>query len=320
MITDHKGIWMAEIHSQNNDSTDPLLNEPGYGYVNGDYVPLHEAAIPLLDWGFNKSDVVYDGIPFDEGLIFRLEDHLARFEESMDKWRLPYPCDRETLADICHQLVARSGLRSGIIYICTTRGVPPSAEVRDPAMFSSRLYGWSQRLPQLGVSENGGLSMIISSVPRIPQSSVDATAKNFHWGDLIQARLEAGDKGAQNAILLGHAGHVAEGVGFNVFMVKNGKIKTPAYDCLKGITRRTAIEIAASLNIACSEADIDADELLDADEIFISSSAGGMFPVTSINEKTVGTGKPGPITGSINATYWEWRRSPDYTSPVTYPS
>ncbi|MEO1081723.1 MAG: aminotransferase class IV [Pseudomonadota bacterium] len=309
---------MAETELKNNAPADSLPQEPGYGYINGRFVPLHEAAIPLLDWGFNKSDVVYDGIPFDQGLIFRLDDHLRRFEESMDKWRLPYPCDRDTIASVCHELVSRSGLRSGIIYICTTRGIPPSAEIRDPAQFTSRLYGWSQRLPQLGASMDGGLSMIISSIPRIPQSSVDATAKNFHWGDLIQARLEAGDKGAQNAILLGHAGHVAEGVGFNVFVVKNGAITTPAYDCLKGITRRTAMEIAESLGISCEEADISEQELLEADEIFISSSAGGMFPVTRLNDLPVGSGEPGSITSKINATYWEWRASPEYTTPVSY--
>jgi branched-chain amino acid aminotransferase len=287
---------MKETSHRDNGDPNAVAEEPGCGYVNGKFVPLHEAAIPLLDWGFNKSDSVYDGIPFHDGLIFRLDDHLARLEESMDKWRLPYPCDRAAMAEICLELVARAGLKSGIIYLCTTRGIPPSAEIRDPAKFTSRLYGWSQRLPQLGVSEDGGLSMIISTVPRIPQSSVDSTAKNFHWGDLIQARLEAGDRGAQNAILLGHSGNVAEGVGFNVFAVKDGTIKTPEHDCLKGITRRTAMEIAETLGIACYEADISPDELRSADEIFISSSAGGMFPVTVLDDQPVGNGTPGEIT------------------------
>lgn len=310
---------MADAVSDRDGVTDPAQNEPGYGYINGKFVPLRDAAIPLLDWGFNKSDVVYDGIPFDNGLIFRLEDHLSRFEESMNKWRLPPPCDRDKMTHVCHELVARSELRSGIIYICTTRGVPPSAEIRDPSQFVSRFYGWSQQLPQLGVAEDGGLSMIISNVPRIPQSSVDATAKNFHWGDLIQARLEAGDRGAQNAILLSHQGHVAEGVGFNVFIVKDGTIKTPRYDCLKGITRLTVMDIAKSLGIECIEADIYPCELQNAEEIFISSSAGGTFPVTSLNDQPIAGGKAGQLSKTINAVYWEWRRSPKYTSAVTYP-
>ncbi len=306
---------MTDMNARNDAEFAP---EPGTGYINGKFVPLSEAAIPLLDWGFNKSDVVYDGIPFHAGLIFRLEDHLERFEESMDKWRLPHPRDRETMADICHDLVARSGLRDGIIYLCATRGIPPSAEIRDPARFTSRLYGWSQRLPQLGVPEDGGLEMIVSKVPRIPQSSVDATAKNFHWGDLIQARLEANDRGAQNAILLGHSGFVAEGVGFNVFAVKDGIIRTPEHDCLKGITRRTVMEIAESLGYACQEDNITAEELLAADELFISSSAGGTFPITSLDGQTIGTGKPGTVTTQLHETYWAWRNSAEFTTQVHY--
>jgi branched-chain amino acid aminotransferase len=160
--------------------------------------------------------------------------------------------------------------------------------------------------------------MIISSVPRIPESSVDATAKNFHWGDLIQARLEAGDRGAQNAILLGHSGYVAEGVGFNVFMVKNNEIKTPEHDCLKGITRLSVIEIARELGISCVETNITADELLSADEVFISSSAGGVFPVTTLDNKLISEGKVGAITAKINETYWAWRASPSHTTEVSY--
>ena len=293
--------------------------EPGIGYVNGHFVPLMEAAIPLLDWGFNKSDVVYDGIPFHEGRIFRLDDHLQRFEESMSKWRLPHPRTRQAMAEICQELVARSGMRDGIIYLCTTRGIPPSAEVRDTAQFTSRLYGWSQSVPQLGVDDTGGLSMIISAVPRIPETSVDATAKNFHWGDLIQARLEAGDRGAQNAILLGHSGFVAEGVGFNVFIVSGGIIRTPEHDCLKGITRRTVMEIAAEMGLECRSDNVSPDELMSADEIFITSSAGGIFPVTQIEDQSVGgTGTAGRVTTAIRDRYWEWRVMPEHSTAVDY--
>ena len=290
--------------------------EQGCAYVNGAFVSLHEAAVPLLDWGFNKSDVVYDGIPFHQRKIFRLADHLKRFEESMEKWRLPPPCSREEMFNISIELVRRSHLNDGIIYLCTTRGVPPSAEIRDPAKFTSRLYGWAQAIPQIASPDHSGLTLIISSVPRIPESSVDATAKNFHWGDLIQARLEAGDRGAQNAILLGHDGYVAEGAGFNVFAVNDGIIKTPDHDCLKGITRRSVLEIAAHLGIDAREANITAKELVAADEVFISSSAGGIFAVSSIDDLTIGSGATGPITELIRNKYWEWRKSAEHTTEV----
>lgn len=291
--------------------------EPGYSYINGRFVPLAEAAIPLLDWGFNKSDVVYDGIPFTKGKIFRLEDHLNRFRSSMHKWRLPEAGSPHAIADVCHDLVVRSELEDGIIYICTTRGIPPSASVRDPSRFTSRFYAWSQQVPDIG-SSDAGLRMIISSIPRIPSSSVDATAKNFHWGDLIQARLEAADRGVQNAILLGQDGMVAEGVGFNVFAVIGGDLLTPERDCLHGITRRTVLEIAAELGVDAYSTDISAHDLLHAEEIFISSSAGGLFAVVELDGAKISQGRTGPLCDRIHNIYWQWRVSPEKTVPVDY--
>ncbi|TFG42149.1 MAG: branched-chain amino acid transferase [Chromatiales bacterium] len=300
--------------------TDDSEAERGFGYVNGRFVPLHEACIPLLDWGFNKSDVVYDGIPFASGRIFRLQDHLDRFAESMRKWRLPPPCESQHLVRVCHDLIVRSGLRNGIVYLCTTRGLPPSPKIRDPAKFQSRLYGWSQELPQLGTPDQleSGLSMIISHVPRIPAASVDATAKNFHWGDLIQARLEASDRGAQNAILLTNDGFVAEGVGFNLFAVIDGQLKTPDRDCLHGITRRTVLEIASDLKIDAAVADFPAAALANSQEVFITSSAGGIFAVTTLEGRSVGNGKFGRLTRRIADEYWIRRVSERWSTPVDY--
>ncbi len=276
--------------------------------------------MPLLDWGFNKSDAVYDGIPFADGLIFRLGDHLTRFAESMRKWRLTEPLSRSEIADICHDLAARSELREGILYVCATRGVPPSAEIRDPTMFRSRFYGWSQELPRLGTPEQleRGLSLVISKVPRIPASSVESTAKNFHWGDLIQARIEAADRGAQNALLLTRDGCLAEGVGFNVFVVVGGCLRTPARDCLHGMTRRTVLEIAESLGVKTSTGDIPPHQIADSSEIFVTSSAGGIFAVATLDGSRIGKGTMGPMTREIRREYWRRRVSPQWTEKIDY--
>ena len=283
---------------------------------------LEDACIPLLDWGFNKSDVVYDGIPFAQGRIFRLNDHLDRYWASMAAWRLLPPLPRKTVREICHDLVAISGLRDGILYICTTRGMPPSSEIRNPAQFDSRFYAWSQRVPQIATPEqvSEGLSLIVSGVPRIPQESVKSTAKNFHWGDLIQARLEAADRGADNALLPDLEGNIAEGVGFNVFAVFGGTVQTPKSHCLHGITRKTVLEIATDLGLDAAEADIPATDLGRAAEVFITSSAGGIFPVTRIDGRPVGAGAPGATTARIREEYWRRRVSPEWSEQVDYES
>ena len=283
---------------------------------------LQDACIPLLDWGFNKSDVVYDGIPFAQGRIFRLNDHLDRYWASMAAWRLSPPVPRKTVREICHDLVAISGLRDGILYICTTRGTPPSSEIRNPAQFDSRFYAWSQRVPQIATLEqvSEGLSLIVSGIPRIPQESVKSTAKNFHWGDLIQARLEAADRGADNALLPDLDGNIAEGVGFNVFAVFDRTVQTPKSHCLHGITRKTVLEIAADLGLDAAEADIPATDLGRAAEVFITSSAGGVFPVTRIDGRPVGAGAPGATTARIREEYWRRRVSPEWSEQVDYES
>lgn len=293
---------------------------PGIAYINERFVELADACVPILDWGFNKSDVVYDGVPFADGRIFRLDDHLQRFSDSMRKWRLPEPALKNSLRDICHDLVARAQMRDGILYFCTTRGVPPSAEIRDPTKFRSRFYGWSQEIPQLGTPEqlDQGLSLIVSKVPRISQASVDATAKNFHWGDLIQARMEAADRGAHNALLLGQDGNLAEGVGFNVFALIDGQLQTPGKDCLHGITRRTVLEIAESEGLDTVVADISESQLQNASEIFITSSAGGIFAVTKLDDRQIGAGHIGSTTTSIRAEYWRRRVSPQWSTEVNY--
>lgn len=298
----------------------PITTTAGCGFVNGRFMPIAEASIPLLDWGFNKSDVVYDGIPFSAGRLFRLGDYLDRFADSMRKWRLEAPYSAEAIVAICHDLVAISGLKDGILYICTTRGVPPSAEVRDPTRFQNRMYGWSQEVPKLGTDDQleSGLRMIVSDVPRIPQASVDATAKNFHWGDLIQARLQAADRGAQNALLLSLDGCLAEGVGFNVFIFKAGEIATPARDCLEGMTRRAVLEIAADIGTPANIRDVRRQELDEAEEVFVSSSAGGVFAVTEIDGKPVGSGRYGQLTRRIHDEYWVRRHSDQWTTVVDY--
>lgn len=292
----------------------------GCGFVHGRFVPLAEAAIPLLDWGFNKSDAVYDGIPFAAGRLFRLEDYLDRFADSMRKWRLEAPYSRDGIRNICHDLAALSGLQNGILYVCTTRGVPPSAEVRDPTRFTNRMYGWSQEVPKLGTEDQleSGLNLITADVPRIPADSVDSTAKNFHWGDLIQARLQAADQGAQNALLLAHDGTLAEGVGFNVFVYRNGELLTPAKDCLEGMTRRTVLEIAKDFGVPAIVGDVQIADVRAADEVLISSSAGGVFAVARLDGRDVGDGSYGPLTRRIHTEYWRRRVADEWSTPVDY--
>ena len=201
-----------------------VAGEAGVAYVDGRYLPIGEAAIPITDWGFIRGDAVYDAIPFTKGFLFRLSDHVERFGLSMRKWRLHISLGPDRITAVVHEVVRRSGLRDGLVLIMATRGVPPSLGIRDPARFENRFYAFSQVLPPIAAPERlrDGMSVIVSRVRRIPETSVDSTAKNFQWGDFTQARLEANDRGADNALLLDHEGNLTEGPGFNAFIVSGG--------------------------------------------------------------------------------------------------
>ena len=297
-----------------------VAGEAGVAYVDGRYLPIGEAAIPITDWGFIRGDAVYDAIPFTKGFLFRLSDHVERFGLSMRKWRLRISLGPDRITAVVHEVVRRSGLRDGLVLIMATRGVPPSLGIRDPARFENRFYAFSQVLPPIAAPERlrDGMSVIVSRVRRIPETSVDSTAKNFQWGDFTQARLEANDRGADNALLLDHEGNLTEGPGFNAFIVSGGALKTPAHHRLEGITRRTVMEIAERAGWPVSETDIPVAEMMGADEVFLCTSAGGIFPVTEIDGQPVADGICGEITGAVLDRYWRLRVDPEWAKAVDY--
>jgi branched-chain amino acid aminotransferase len=158
----------------------------------------------------------------------------------------------------------------------------------------------------------------ISDVERISPRSVDPTAKNYHWNDMTMGLLGALDAGAETVVLTDGAGNVVEGPGFNVFSVKNGVITTPDRGVLEGITRRTVIEMAQSRGIAVQLQALGADALRASDEVFLTTSGGGVLPVTKVDNQAIGSGSPGPVTQSLTALYWDWHRDPRYKTAVDY--
>ena len=158
----------------------------------------------------------------------------------------------------------------------------------------------------------------MSSVQRIPAGSVDPTAKNYHWNDLTMGLLGALDAGADTVVLSDAEGNVVEGPGFNIFCVRNGALVTPKEGVLEGISRRTVIEIARALGVAVELRALPADELRGADEAFLTSSGGGVLPVTRVDDHVLGTGRPGPLTQRLHAVYWDLHRDPTYCQPIDF--
>jgi branched-chain amino acid aminotransferase len=147
---------------------------------------------------------------------------------------------------------------------------------------------------------------------------VDPTAKNYHWNDLTMGLFGALDAGADSVLLIDALGNVVEGPGFNVFCVSHGVLVTPIEGMLEGITRRTVIEMAQTLGVEVQTRALPAKELRGTDEVFISTSGGGVLPVTMIDGLTVGDGKPGVVTGRLVQTYWNWHADPEFSLAIDY--
>ena len=290
---------------------------PGTAYMDGRFCPLSEAKISILDWGFLRSDATYDVVHVWRRRFFRLEAHLDRFLSSVDKLRLRLPFGREGLRDILIECARRSGLDDAYVEMVCTRGRSPTFS-RDPRDAVNRFiafaipFGWVADEDQ----RRRGLNLAIGTVTRIPPQSVDPTIKNYHSLDLVSGMFEAYERGADNVVLVNTRGDIAEGPGFNVFAVKDGALTTPEGGVLQGITRQTALELAAELALPAAEAPLSADALRGADEVFITSTAGGIMAVTRIDGAAIGDGRPGPVTGRLTELYWEKHSDPAWTTPV----
>ena len=290
----------------------------GCVYIEGHYVAPEDAKISIFDPGFTRGDAVYDTVSVWKGLFFRLDDHLARFFGSCKKARLTCPYSSVEVARILAECVSRAGLEDAYVQAIVTRGNFQSPERRDPRLCVNRFIGLA--VPYIWIvspeRQAEGIDLAISANRRTPAEAIDPTIKNFNWMDLQRGLFEGLDRGADTAVLCTPTGFLAEGPGFNLFLVRQGELITPRSNVLEGITRQTVFELAADLGIPTREADIQAEELRRADEAFICSTAGGVMPVASVDGEPLGDGRPGPLTSKARALYWQRREAGWLGTPV----
>lgn len=287
----------------------------GTAFVQQCYLPVEEAGIPIQDWGFLHSDATYDVVHLWKGRFFRLEDHLTRFEESMAGLRLSCPYDRDGIREILKECVRRSGLQDAYVEMICTRGFPAPGS-RDPRTCQNQFYAFVVPFIWLADEEQRarGLHLAVSSVERINPKSVNPVIKNYHWLDFVRGLFDAYEREAETTVLVDGEGNVVEGPGFNIFAIHGNRLTTPASGMLEGITRRTTLELAENQGLEISKRPLPASELRSADEVFISSTAGGIMPVSQIDGQPVGRGIPGLATERLTSAYWALHEDPNYSS------
>jgi branched-chain amino acid aminotransferase len=295
----------------------------GAAWMGGRIIPVAEAAIPVTDWGLTHSDIAYDVVPVWNGAFFRLDDYLDRFFASVAAQRMRIGMDRAAVHQALGDMVAASGLRDAYVAMVAARGRNPVAGSRDPRDCENHFYAWC--VPYVHIvkpeaAERGTSVWVAKSVRRIPKDSVNPKVKNYHWGDFTSGLFEAKDQGFETVMLLDHAGNVTEGPGFNVFAVRGGRVVTSDHGVLHGITRQTVIDMAQAEGLTVETRALPLDELLEADEVFLSSSGGGVIPVARVDDRSFSNGAAGPVATRLRQRYFDWIEQDRFRTPVRYVS
>ena len=286
----------------------------GAAWMNGKFIQLSEARIPVLDWGFLRSDATYDVVHVWKGRFFRLDKHIDRFFQSTEKLRMPCTVSRIDLKKILAGCVERSGLDNAYVEMIQTRGMSPNFE-RDPRKSEPRFiafavpFGWILKPEEFGK----GLDVLVSNRRRISPNSVDSSIKNYHWLDLVSGMFEAYDNGHDTVILTDEENNITEGPGFNIFCVDETGLNSPNKGVLEGITRQTVLDLAKELNVPFQLRPISLETLKSSNEVFATSTAGGIMPITKINGLPIGRGTPGEITRKLHKPYWDKHSDPEWS-------
>ena len=276
-------------------------------YVNREYVPESEAKLSVFDHGVLYGDGVYDTFCAWNGYIFKLDEHIERLWRSIHAFKIDMPLSKEELKKIVIKVVETNGDKNQYVKCLVTRGVGPRpllapVDCKTGVVVFSREYLW-QIEPEK--AEEGARAKI-TNIRRIPAQCLDSKAKNLNYANFVLAKMEALNAGADEAIMLDIHGFVNEAPGFNIFIVIEGKLYTPTTEnILLGITRETVFEIAEQEGIKVIEERLIPYDLYTADEVFLSSTAGGIIPITEVDGRIISSGRRGPITKRVSDLYLE---------------
>jgi len=279
-------------------------------WMNGSFVPWEDAKVHVLTHGLHYGTGVFDSMRcYDSELgpaIFRNAEHIERLRRSAELYYMPLPYSEEELRAATLELVGRNGLRSCYIRPIVFRGYgqmglnPLDAEVQ----VTIACWEWGAYLGEEG--KRKGVRAKVSSWRRIsPDSLIPHAKASGQYLNSVLAKIESSKAGYEEAILLDDHGHVCEGTGENVYIVRDGEIATPGQhnSILDGITRRSLIQIARDLGYTVVERNVARAELYLADEVFMSGTAAELVPVREVDDHQIGSGRPGEITRVLQSAF-----------------
>jgi branched-chain amino acid aminotransferase len=280
-------------------------------WLDGKWYDRETAAVSVYDHGLLYGDGVFEGIRIYGGRIFRLAEHLERLYDSAHAIWLTIPISKEEMAAVTEEGVRRSGIKEGYIRHIVTRGVgdlgldPRKCGKPSIIIITDTIRLWPEE-----VYENG-LKVVTAGTPIPQRESLSPRVKSLNYLAHILAKVEGIQAGADEVLMLDSSGTVAEGSGQNIFIVKHRRIVTPTAfaGILKGVTRDVVMELARDAGYEMTESLINRYDIYTADEAFFTGTASEIVGIRSLDGRTIGSGKPGPVTRDLRARFQALVRS-----------
>jgi branched-chain amino acid aminotransferase len=281
-------------------------------YIDGAYYPKLQAKISVFDHGLLYGDGVFEGIREYNGIVFKLKEHIDRLYRSAHVITLKIPLTKEEMTQAVVETLRKNKLKDSYIRLVVTRGVGDlGLDPRKCPKPSVIIITDTISLHASGAKENG-ITTMLSWVRRNPVDATSHEIKSLNYLNSVLAKIEANASGVDEAICLESNGYVAEGVGENVFIVKNGELLTPptSTGALAGITAEVVEKLAVKLGLKLTVTNLTPFMLFTAEEAFFTGTAMEMVPIREVNKRQIGTGKPGPVTKKLMAEFHKVIKDP----------
>jgi branched-chain amino acid aminotransferase len=270
-------------------------------YIGGKLFEKADAKISVFDHGLLYGDGVFEGIRAYSGRVFRLAAHIDRLYDSARSIHLTIPMSKASMAEAVVSTLQANSLVDAYIRLIVTRGAGSLGldprKTSDPQIIiitdSISLYP-----PEL---YQHGLKIVTAGTMRNHPSALNPRIKSLNYLNSILAKIEGTNAGCLEALMLNHKGEVSECTGDNIFVVRKGELHTPSIDAgiLEGITREAVIELARAQGYKVVERTMDRHDIYTADECFLTGTAAEVIPVVELDGRSIGDGKPGPITNVL---------------------
>ncbi|MGE3313848.1 MAG: branched-chain-amino-acid transaminase [Planctomycetaceae bacterium] len=279
-------------------------------YISGQLLSKDDAKISVYDHGLLYGDGVFEGIRVYGGKVFLLAEHVKRLYESANAIRLEIPMTPAEMTKAVEETVAANGIKDGYVRLVVTRGAGTlGLDIRRTANPQVIIIADTITLYPQEIYDKG-MALITASTIRNHPQALSPRIKSLNYLNNIMAKIEGTDAGTVEALMLNHKGEVAECTGDNIFIVKNGVVRTPPTDAgiLEGITRDAVIKLAREAKITVQELPMTRHDIYVADECFLTGTAAEVIAVTSLDGRKIGDGTPGPVTRKLLQLFRELTR------------